>query len=478
MNLWVRKKVGHLLIAGALLFLACEEDITLLGFKGDDRFGVHYWDIPLESSLLLIDSLRTSNLSQETHRFLLGRYTDDLLGEVNAGFYSQYYRVGGLPDSISFATFDSVVLMLILDDYYYGSRDKTPQEIAVYELEEELVNVLTTNPLYYNNSVKDVGPQIGTHSFDQDPKLLEDKIENNYKVNYFVRMHLDQAFGQRLFDAAVRAKNATTPEDSVYLKLDKFVKEFKGLYVEALQGDKIFGIDPLHDSTRIELYYTLNGRSRAPLELTFDNLAGYSTILSNKSGSDVDGLDTYNTEYVPVSGNRYLQNGVGIITKVSLDNFVNHPGLDTISTMIINSAELRIGNVAVPPAGLPVPTSAVLRILDDNNRLRQTKTGADTTLLTEYNRTLNTAFAVLDDVRRGDQVLLSYDKEKNTYNGFMTLFVQELFKKRVSGGTLLTNLAIFPVSPPAGKSVNRVSFPADDISLRIYFTVPVDTQVE
>nr|PZN50450.1 MAG: hypothetical protein DIU61_15155 [Bacteroidota bacterium] len=465
-------------LAGTLLFLSCEEDITLLGYKGDARFGVHYWDIPLESSLLLIDSLRTSNLSQESHRFLVGRYNDDLLGEVNAGFYSQYYRFGGLPDSLSLATFDSVVLMLVLDDYYYGSREKTTQEIAVYELEEELVNVLKENPLYYNNSVKQVGPQIGSHTFVQDPLLLEDKIENNLKVTYFIRMHLDQAFGQRLFDAAVRAKNATTPEDSVYLKLDEFVKVFKGLHVQSVQGDKIFGINPLHDSTRIELYYTLKGRSRDPLELTFDNLAGYSTILSEKAGSDVEGLDNYNQDFVTASGNRYLQNGVGIITKVSLDNFINYPGLDTISTMIINSAELRFGNVAVPPAGLPAPTNAIVRILNDENRLRQTRTEADTILLTEYNRTLNTAFAVLDDYQRGDQVVMSYNKDENTYNTFMTLFIQELYKKRVSGGTLLTNLAIYPVSPPAGKSVNRVSFPADNISLRIYFTVPVDTQVD
>src|SRR5690606_29479802 len=153
------------------------------------------------------------------------------------------------------------------------------------------------------------------------------------------------AFGQRLLDAAARASNASTVEDSLYLKYDQFIKLFNGIVVQGVQGDKIYGISPTDNLSRIELHYTLKGRKRTPLQLTFGNLAGYSVVLSDKTGSDVEGLDNLNQNFEPASGNRYLQNGVGILTKISLDNFINHPGLDTISTMIINSAELRIGNV-------------------------------------------------------------------------------------------------------------------------------------
>jgi hypothetical protein len=481
MNLWVRKKAGHLIIAGALLFLSCDEDITLLGYKADDRFGVHYWDIPLESSLLLVDSLRTSNLSQETQRLLMGRYSDDMLGEVSAGFYTQYYRSGSLPDSLSFATFDSVTLTLAFDDYFFGSRDATPQEIAIYELEEELVNVVTDPPVYFNNSVKQHGAQIGAHTFTLDPVLLEDNIANreaNKKDStYTIQMLLDPAFGQRLFDAAVRAGSATSVEDSLYIKLDQFIKVFKGIVIQPVHGDKIYGISPTKEETRMRVHYTLNGRSRN-LELSIANLAAYSTILSDRAGSDIDGLETYNQEFQTASGNRYLQNGVGIITKVDLDKFINHPGLDTIPTMFINSAELRINDVAVQPKGSPAPTQAILRFLDENNRFREAENEADTLLLTDYNNTLNTGFVVLDDFRRGDQVIFSYDEDEHAYSGFMTLFIQELYKQRLEGGPLLTDLAIFPTSPPIGKSVNRVRFHADNITLRIYFTIPVDSQNE
>jgi hypothetical protein len=101
----------------------------------------------------------------------------------------------------------------------------------------------------------------------------------------------------------------------------------------------------------------------------------------------------------------------------------------------------------------------------------------DTTTVTSYNQTLSSSFAVLDDFQRGDQFILSYDEEKHTYNGFMTLFLQELYKKR-NTGPLLTSLAIFPVTPAIGKTVNRSNFHKDNIKLRVYFTVPTNNTIE
>lgn len=475
MSLWVRQ-TGRVLIACALFFLSCEEDIALLGYKADQRFGVHFWEIPLESSLLLIDSLRTSNLSQETNRLMIGKYQDDLLGEVSSGLYSQYYRNGSLPDSLSFATFDSVSLHLVFDEYFYGSRDQTFQEYVVYELDEELVSVLEENPIYFNNSVTALGPQIGSKSITMDPVLLEDAIENNLDTTYIRTIPLDASFGQKLFDAALRAQNATTVEDSTYIKLNLFTKEFKGIAVQAVQGDKIYGLNPRSDDFRIVVHFHMDTK-RDSLLLSFGNLAGYSGIQSEKTGSDVEGLVDLHQEYFPVSGNRYLQNGVGLVTKIDLGNFVNYPGHDTIPAMIINSAELRIDGVGFQPRGKPLPTNAVLRVLGDNNRFRTIKTQQDTTTLSSYNQTVNSGFTILDDARRGDQLVMTYNEDEKTYSAFMTLFLQELYKKRTTG-PLLSTMAIFPISPAMGKSVERSSFHQDDIKLRIYFTVPTANTIE
>jgi hypothetical protein len=475
MSLWV-KRAGHLMMAGAVFFWSCEEDIALLGYKADERFGVHYWEIPLESSLLLIDSIRTSNLAQETHRLMMGRYSDDQLGVVTTGAYTQYYRNGTVPDSLALSTFDSISLHLAYDLYYYGFHDVTSQEIAVYELEEELDNVLATNPLYYNNSVKQLGAQVGTKTFAVDPVIFDDIIENEIDTTLTLSIPLDPAFGQRIFDSAVNADGATTEEDSTYLKLDKFVKEFKGISIQSVQGDKVFGIDPRNSESKIVVHFHLNNK-RDSLVLSFGNLSGFSTIASDKTGSDVEGLENYYEDFDPVSGNRYLQNGVGIVTRVDLTNFLTYASSDTIPAMIINSAELFIDGVSATAKGQPLPTATILRVLGDDNTFRSVETLEDTTTVTSYNQTLSSSFAVLDDFQRGDQFILSYDEEKHTYNGFMTLFLQELYKKR-NTGPLLTSLAIFPVTPAIGKTVNRSNFHKDNIKLRVYFTVPTNNTIE
>jgi Domain of unknown function (DUF4270) len=473
MNLWV-KHTGQLLMAAALFFLSCEEDTALLGFKANQKFNVHYQEIPLESSLLLIDSLRTSNLSGETNRLLVGKYNDDLLGGITSGAYTQYYRNSDLPDSLSFSVFDSVSLHLAYDYYYYGSDAATTQEIAVYELDEELDNVLEVSPHYYNNSFKQLGNQLGSKTFEVRPAIFDDITENSIDTTLTVRVPLDQNFGQRIFDAAVKFDGATTEDDSVYVKLDKFIKEFKGISIQPVQGDKVIGFNPLSKESKIVVHFHLNNR-RDSLVLAFGSLSSFSTVTSDKAGSDVMGLENYNEDFTTLSGNRYTQSGVGIVTKIDLTNFLNFASNDTIPAMIINSAQFVVDGVLEPVIGQPLSTSMVLRVLGDDNRFRKLSMNQDSLDLKEYSQTVGATFVVLDDV--GAQLNLNYNKDSTSYSGSIALFLQELYKKRNSG-PLFSKLALYPTTPPIGKSVNLVAFNKDNIKLRIYYTVPTVNTIE
>ena len=59
MNLWV-SRVGQLaMLAVALFFFSCEDETSILGFKNpNSKFRASYVEIPIESSVLLRDSLR------------------------------------------------------------------------------------------------------------------------------------------------------------------------------------------------------------------------------------------------------------------------------------------------------------------------------------------------------------------------------------------------------------------------------------
>src|SRR5688500_3609324 len=93
MNL-LAKSLGQLaLLAVALFFFSCE-DPTSLGYENpSDKFDVNFVDIPLESSVWMLDSVPTNNFTYagEVNRLMAGQYVDPRLGNISASFYTQYF---------------------------------------------------------------------------------------------------------------------------------------------------------------------------------------------------------------------------------------------------------------------------------------------------------------------------------------------------------------------------------------------------
>ena len=64
MNLWAKRIKLLSALAGVLFFFSCQEESSILGYKNpNSKFKVSYVEIPIESSVLLRDSLRTSNFN-------------------------------------------------------------------------------------------------------------------------------------------------------------------------------------------------------------------------------------------------------------------------------------------------------------------------------------------------------------------------------------------------------------------------------
>src|SRR6187397_3223731 len=168
MNLWANRVVQLASLLVALFFFSCEDEASVLGFKNQNqKFEASYIEIPIESSVLLLDSQRTSNfvlLQNETNRFLIGQYTDDKFGAVAANAYTQFFTNSGakLPADV---TYDSVSLQIILDFYNYGSADAlSSQTVSVYELDEELKS--ENRKYYFNKSEAHVKPTpLGSKTF-------------------------------------------------------------------------------------------------------------------------------------------------------------------------------------------------------------------------------------------------------------------------------------------------------------------------
>ena len=404
--------------------------------------------------MLLLDSLRTTNLSGETSRLLAGNYSDPVFGSTEAQAFMQF-RSSNIATVIpATAVYDSVVFKMRLDFYSYGSLGETAQTFGVYEVSKEL----NLQQDYFFNSEIGVGRiPLGTSTIKINHEFFKEKFDAA-KLDSVItlKVKLSDGFGRKLFDLV-------DPEDVNYTDFEIFKANFKGLAVIPQQSDKVLGLNPSDLNSSLVLYYH-DGDSKKTLSFVFSQGMTFSKIITNRSSTELAGLDQFHTDFNP-GLKRYLQGGTSIITKLDFSKYYEY--IDTIPNMIINSAELEISDIET--SNFDVPKGLSVSMLRLNNRLRNFNTAQDTVDYINFNGKLalgdQLKFFVAND--QGQISSLNYSSTKNTYSGFPTLFFQQLFELKSKPYPFW---ALRPDSPQPGKSVNRLVFPKDKIKLKIYYT--------
>ncbi|HET6540356.1 MAG TPA: hypothetical protein VFG46_07720, partial [Chryseolinea sp.] len=399
---------------------------------------------------------------------------------VSANAYTQFFTNSGakLPAD---ATYDSVTLQLVLDFYHYGSTDAlTSQSVSVYEVDEELHYDNRRN--YFSKSEALVKPSpLGTKTFTVSPKELDGYIADKSDTTILIKIPLDKAFGERIFDNAIAYRDDETTKDSTFKVFSEFTKIFKGLSIKTDNGDKIIGVSP-NSAVTVHYHHLDTGKVKLNLHLGFFSVTSFSQIKNDRSSSELTGLTQYSQDFSPVSDLRYIQSGTGVYTKLDFRKFFEF--CDTIPNVVINSAQLSLGSVA--ESDFARPSNLVLRILQSDNRLKKVKSRQDTLDISAYNPrfpahpgtlTLDNGTYVDSDLAMtvlGDtDAFLKYSSEKKSYDGNFALFFQQLAIVR-DGVPRYQYFAIYPSTPsmPNTKSVNRVIFPKDNIKLKVYYTKP------
>jgi hypothetical protein len=480
MNLWARTLGQLAVLTVALFFFSCEDETSILGFKNPNKkFKVNYVDIPLPSDVFLVDSLRTSNRYdlQESFRLLAGQYADDQLGTVKATVLSQFFTTTASKLKTP-AVFDSISLRLVFDFYVYGNQSPTPQTISVHELQEDLIRDSTN--YYFNKSTTNYDPAaLGSKSFTIIPADFKKYVEDQKDTTISVTIPLDGTFGQRIFDSALKYRDATTTEDSTFVKYSDFVKQFKGVAVVADQADKILGFSAA--ASVITLHYHDLDTDSLSLNLAFQPTVNYSAITADRSSTELAGLTQYSQPFTPPGPKRYIQAGTGVLTRLDFQGFYDFVDADSNATVVINSAELNLGPAIGSSAFDPVNALTLFAIKNEgylrkvaDKDINPAQYAADSASVSGYGGRMgitNSFFSPLD--ADGNIFGITKQKDNDYYNGFLTLFVQEFFKRQVAKDRF-QYFALYPSNPQAGKSVNRMIFDADNIKLRIYYTRPTE----
>ncbi len=451
----------------ALFLMACEDENSLLGFRNPNRkFTVDFIDIPLTSSVLLIDSVRSDNQQAGQSRLLAGRYFDDELGEFKATFFAQL-RPATLDTLPADAVYDSIVVEFQLDYYAYGASSISQESIRVHEITEDSISYsLPLKPYYFNDKLG-YGPPMGEKEFLIDYAVLKKQLTLSRPdsiVSVRLRLNENTDFSARLFDLM---KNNP---DNAFKDARKFRYAIKGLAVTAgNNSSSVIGYTGSPASrTRLVVYYHLGNSTDALSRPFLLDIGSFNNYQVDRIGELANKASYVN--FQPASGKRYLQNGNAVITRIELANF--YTAMESIPNTLFNAAEFVIESVENPEE-LPPPPSLNLRTIKSNNFFHNRNNLNDRNFMANFWVVFDGDFfnARSDITNAGQALPVTLNYQDGKYVGNATLFIQDIFSKRATDPTL-QHLALY--STNIGRTVNRAIFDQSKVRLRVYYTVPAD----
>lgn len=357
MNL-LDKKVG-LIAALAFILLSCEDPSEIgISINPDDKIGVYYVELPVEASMVYIDSVNTGSGSE----IFSGFYSDASLGLTEAIAYTQ---VSWSSSTIKAeAVYDSITLSFD-PSYFYGVDTNRIQNYTVHRIKPD--TSITLNNYYKTNYISFEDAPIGQGSF------LYRTTEDSMKLGRqdLFTFTLDNTIGAELF--AYFKNKPDVEEDTI-----EFYKNiFRGLAIKGSpENDAIVAFNINDSDSKLTLHYHTS-EDTVQLSLstyvgvqsngsTFNIVPNFSHISTDRSTGALPTVESY--QEFTSNGEIYGQYLTGLVPKLDFSAFNNF--VDTAGSFVINKADIVLGGVETTSPGLKPPTNFRLNLTDDSNLVK------------------------------------------------------------------------------------------------------------
>jgi hypothetical protein len=349
MNLLV-KKFGPLavILLCALVAISCEDPgkIGLIVNSDNGVISTHYHEMVMPASMVQFDPRKTS----ESRSIQAGKYTNPDFGVVTSITNTQLSLniIISPQETAQFKSFevDMSFFSLMGDD----PINNVNQTISIYQLAEEI----DTTKTYTRVDVLNRQPTpLGDWAFAP-------KLNDTLQTDSIYTIPLDNAVGQDLFDKLLEGSDIFDSEGA-------FNAYFKGIaLVPTLSNSNIFQIEANKIIFRIN--YNEFNSDGTPIDRSYEmGIAnnGFYHLESDKTGTPISGIAPDNSTFTPTDDYVYLQYGTLMAIKVDLTPF--YALSDTLDNMVINKAELSIGEVKQYPGLLEPPAFLEVYFTDESN---------------------------------------------------------------------------------------------------------------
>jgi hypothetical protein len=348
-----------ILILMAALFASCstEVDTDYLNTENLTESNVKIVAIDtfsVEMSTFKYDSLQSNG----NDRILTGRYIDPAFGEMKATGYAEFSPQSYYIDED--AIFDSIVLNLKYDGYYYNDtlQQKT---ITIKELSKEIK--LKNSETYYFNSYSFPAKDevIGQKTFA--PRISKDSLT----------ITLNNAFGLNLFNR-IRSNTVNNHEE--------LLDYFKGLKI--IPGDSengaIVGFNI--PASYMRLYYSYPDQSSSEseyIDFVYSTAFGtkfFTQLETNRDNTTLKSLSHTATPSSSLGDLAFIQAGVGITTKVMLPSIrrISYINKD-VGSVFKAQLKIKLDN-SYHDKNLKLPDSLYMYVVDQNNDIVESVTNS------------------------------------------------------------------------------------------------------
>jgi len=314
-----------LFLVFVFLFTACRKDNS--NTIGADFIGARNGFNALStdtSSIILFSSKCDSVPTRSLTYFMLGDMNDPIFGKTKSNIYTQF----SVPQGFSFGglTIDSIVLQLgyVSTTSFYGNIS-TPQDISVYELKEQLINIADSG--YFSNrnyQLSNSGSRILPASIGHFSGVfnLTDSIYDTIggvviPLIPHIRIKMSSAFVTKL----QKAESA-----GAFLSDASFKSYINGLAILAQTPDSklnhgqggIVYLNPRSSIVSGMAVYFGGGASKivfpiSPTDLTTNQYSHTSNLP----------LQPYMSNTPSINNESYIQSNAGVKTRVLLPNILN-----------------------------------------------------------------------------------------------------------------------------------------------------------
>ena len=200
----------------ALAFASCKKSPETIGnnlISDNNYIGVYHTDTTKIICHSYFDSIATSHATSA----LLGATKDPVLGQTEAGFYTQFRPSVAGQSFGNNPVMDSLVLQLCLSGYYGDTT--LMQTVHAYALTDSLM-VDSTYYSYSSVATENID-HANSHHFCPHPRTKVHIIGTDTVTQPVIRVPLSQELGNYLM----------TLDTTAYSRPDLFKQRFKGLYL-------------------------------------------------------------------------------------------------------------------------------------------------------------------------------------------------------------------------------------------------------